>query len=66
MAMLDGFAVRGTEGGYLPAATFIKFVEDAQAGVARKGLFEGRGPLAILLIVFSVAWRCISRRACCP
>jgi thiol:disulfide interchange protein DsbD len=52
MAMLDSFAVRGTEGGYLPAATFIKFVEDAQAGVARRGLFEGRGPLAILLIVF--------------
>ena len=52
MAMLDRFAVRGTEGGYLPAATFIKFVQDAQAGVARQGMFEGRGPLAILLIVF--------------
>jgi thiol:disulfide interchange protein DsbD len=52
MAMLDSFAVRGTEGGYLPAATFTKFVKDAQAGVAQKGLFEGRGPLAILLIVF--------------
>jgi thiol:disulfide interchange protein DsbD len=51
-AMLDGFAVRGTEGGYLPAATFIKFVQDAKAGVAQKGMFEGRGPLAILLIVF--------------
>ena len=52
MAMLDNFVVRGTEGGYLPAATFTKFVTDAQAGVAQKGLFEGRGPLAILLIVF--------------
>jgi thiol:disulfide interchange protein DsbD len=52
MAMLDNFAVRGTEGGYLPAATFTKFVQDAQAGVARRGMFEGRGPLAILLIVF--------------
>src|SRR6185436_7473462 len=52
MAALDNFAVRGTEGGYLPAATFIKFVEDAKAGVARKGMFEGQGPLAILLIVF--------------
>ena len=50
--MLDSFAVRGTEGGYLPAATFIKFIEDAQAGVAQRGMFEGRGPLAILLIVF--------------
>jgi thiol:disulfide interchange protein DsbD len=52
MAMLNSFAVRGTEGGYLPAATFTKFVQDAQAGVAQKGMFEGRGPLAILLIVF--------------
>jgi thiol:disulfide interchange protein DsbD len=52
MALLDKFAVRGTEGGYLPAATFTKFVQDAQAGVARRGMFEGRGPLAILLIVF--------------
>ena len=51
-AMLDGFAVRGTEGGYLPAAAFTKFVQDAQAGVVQKGMFEGRGPLAILLIVF--------------
>jgi thiol:disulfide interchange protein len=52
LAMLDNFVVRGTEGGYLPAATFTKFVQDAQAGVARRGMFEGRGPLAILLIVF--------------
>ncbi len=52
MKMLDNFEVRGTDGGYLPAAAFTKFVQDAQAGVAQKGLFEGRGPLAILLIVF--------------
>ena len=50
--MLDRFVVRGTEGGYLPAATFTKFVQDAQAGVAQRGMFEGRGPLTILLIVF--------------
>lgn len=52
MAMLDRFAVRGTEGGYLPADTFTKFVTDAQAGVAQRGMFDDRGPLAILLIVF--------------
>ena len=51
-AMLDNFVVGGSEGGYLPAATFITFVEDAKAGVAQKGMFDGRGPLAILLIVF--------------
>ena len=52
LAMLDRFEVRGTEGGYLPAATFTTFLKDAQAGVVQKGMFEGRGPLAILLIVF--------------
>ena len=52
LVMLDNFVVRGSEGGYLPAATFTKFVQDAKAGVAQRGMFEGRGPLAILLIVF--------------
>jgi len=52
MAMLDGFTVRGTEGGYLSAAAFTKFVQDAEAGIAQQGMFEGRGPIAILLIVF--------------
>ena len=50
--MLDGFTVRGTEGGYLSAAAFTKFVQDAEAGVAQKGMFDGRGPIAILLLVF--------------
>ncbi len=52
MALLDGFTVGGTEGGYLPVAAFTKFVQDAKAGIAQKGMFEGRGPLTILLIVF--------------
>lgn len=52
LTMLDRFDVRGIEGGYLPAETFTTFVKDAQAGVARRGMLEGRGPLAILLIVF--------------
>ena len=52
MALLDGFTVGGTDGGYLNVAAFTKFVQDAEAGVAQKGMFEGRGPIAILLIVF--------------
>ena len=48
---LDSFAVRGTTGGYLGSDDFLQFVKDAEAGVASKGLFDGRGPLAILLIV---------------
>src|SRR5206468_9447436 len=30
----------------------LRFIQDAEAGVTQAGLFEGRGPLAILLIVF--------------
>jgi thiol:disulfide interchange protein DsbD len=52
MTMLDGFTVNGTDGGYLAAAAFTKFIQDAKSGVVQKGMFEGRGPLAILLIVF--------------
>jgi thiol:disulfide interchange protein len=31
---------------------FLAFLRDAEAGVTRQGWFEGRGPLAILAIVF--------------
>ena len=48
---LDRFTVQGTTGGYLPPADFLQFVRDAEAGVTQRGLLEGRGPLAILLIV---------------
>lgn len=51
MAALDRFAVRGTTGGYLGADDFLQFISDAESGVAQAGLFDGRGPLAILLIV---------------
>jgi len=48
---LGSFTVRGTTGGYLGSNDFLQFIEDAEQGVASKGLFEGRGPLAILLII---------------
>lgn len=48
---LDRFTVQGTTGGYLPSAEFLQFVRDAEAGVTQRGLLDGRGPLAILLIV---------------
>jgi cytochrome c biogenesis protein CcdA len=51
MRALDGFSVAGTTGGYLRVAEFLQFVHDAEAGVRQQGWFEGRGPLAILLIV---------------
>jgi len=51
-ATLDNFEIRGTAGGYLSTTEFLRFIHNAEAGVKEKGLFEGRGPLAILLVVF--------------
>ena len=51
LALLDRFAVSGTTGGYLNRDDFLQFISDAESGVASVGLFDGRGPLAILLIV---------------
>jgi thioredoxin:protein disulfide reductase len=49
---LDRFEMRGTTGGYLGTSDFLQFLDDAEQGVQARGLFEGRGPLAILVIVF--------------
>jgi len=51
-AKLDNFEIRGSAGGYMSTAEFLRFIHNAEAGVKEKGLFEGRGPLAILLVVF--------------
>jgi len=51
IAKLDAFNVLGTTGGYQNAADFLRFIHNAESGVKERGLFEGRGPLAILLIV---------------
>jgi thiol:disulfide interchange protein len=48
---LEQFSVLATTGGYLPSDDFLKFISDAESGVVSKGLFDGRGPLAIILIV---------------
>ena len=52
LASLDNFTVLGTTGGYLGSDDFLTFIHNAENGVREAGLFEGRGPLAILLIVF--------------
>jgi cytochrome c biogenesis protein CcdA/DsbC/DsbD-like thiol-disulfide interchange protein len=51
VARLASFTVQGSTGGYLGTSDFLQFIRDAEAGVASRGLFEGRGPLAILLII---------------
>ena len=52
VAALDDFVVLGTAGGYMGSREFLTFISNAETGVKEPGLFEGRGPLAILLIVF--------------
>jgi thiol:disulfide interchange protein DsbD len=52
LAKLDGFTQLGDTKGYMGSADFLQFIHDAENGVKERGLFEGRGPLAILLIVF--------------
>ena len=52
LAQLNDFEVLSTTGGYLRSNAFLEFIHNAERGIKEKGLFEGRGPLAILLIVF--------------
>ncbi len=51
IAALDGFVEQGTTFGYLGTDDFLTFISNAENGVREKGLLEGRGPLAILLLV---------------
>jgi thioredoxin:protein disulfide reductase len=51
IAKLDGFTTLGMNGGYLNADEFLRFVHNAENGVKERGMFEGRGPLMILLLV---------------
>jgi thiol:disulfide interchange protein DsbD len=52
LAQLETFTVLATAGGYLGSEDFLTFIRNAEAGVQETGWFEGRGPFAILLIVF--------------
>jgi thioredoxin:protein disulfide reductase len=52
LAALDGFTILSTTGGYLGSRDFLQFIHRAESGVKEEGVFEGRGPLTILLIVF--------------
>src|SRR3954469_19759213 len=49
---LDQFNFLGRAAGYVRTDKFLQFVSNAESGVKEKGMFEGRGPLAILLLVF--------------
>jgi thiol:disulfide interchange protein len=51
IAALQTFTVMGSTAGYLGSEDFLTFVHNAENGIEDKGLFDGQGPLAILLIV---------------
>ena len=51
VSLLDDFTIAGTTGGYQNTADFLEFIRRAEAGIQTRGMFEGRGPLAILLLV---------------
>jgi thiol:disulfide interchange protein DsbD len=50
-AALDAFVDMGSTTGYQGAGDFLTFIRNAEQGVKEKGMFEGRGPLAIVLLV---------------
>ena len=52
LTQLDTFTMLGSTGGYLGSQDFLTFIANAESGVRESGWFEGRGPIAILLIVF--------------
>ncbi len=51
LAELDRFTVQLTAGGYLNEEEFLTFITNAESGATPKGLFDGRGPIAIFLLV---------------
>jgi len=51
LGALDHFVIAGTAGGYLGTDAFLKFIKNAEADVKEVGMFDGHGPLAIILIV---------------
>ena len=51
MAALEGFEVLGSTGGYLGTEAFLDFMAASESGEGERGWFEGRGPLAILLLI---------------
>jgi thioredoxin:protein disulfide reductase len=52
LSKFDEFEIRGTTGGYMGTTEFLTFISNAEKGIKDQGLFAGRGPLAILALVF--------------
>ena len=52
LAALEDFTILSTKAGYVASDPFIKFLDGARSGVKEPDMFAGRGPLAIVAIVF--------------
>lgn len=50
LRLMDDFVVLATTGGYLKSDDFLEFVRSAETGTKQQGFFDGRGPLAIVLL----------------
>ncbi|MEK7795724.1 MAG: cytochrome c biogenesis protein CcdA, partial [Candidatus Hydrogenedentota bacterium] len=50
LALLDQFTLLGTSG-YVSKSEFIKFIDEAETGVIKKGAFEDMGPVAMVLAI---------------
>ena len=50
--LLDEFTVLGSVGGYMGSEDFLTFIHNAETGVKAPGLFDQRGVLSVLIIVF--------------
>lgn len=48
---LGRFAEAGTTTGYLDSDDFLTFIRNAEQGIREEGMFDGRGPIAIALLV---------------
>lgn len=53
MTALEDFEVLGSTGGYLNTEAFLDFMAASESGEGERGWFEGRGPLAILLLILA-------------
>jgi cytochrome c biogenesis protein CcdA len=51
MDALARFDTLGTAAGYLDTPDFLAFITNAENGVTERGWFDGRGPMAIVLLV---------------
>ncbi|UCD74277.1 MAG: thioredoxin family protein [Phycisphaerales bacterium] len=51
LAVLEDFDILATTGGYLGADEFLAFIDAAETGVKQKGMFEGKGILAVVVLI---------------